>query len=261
MNKILKITIIIAISFLVYNFIQETFFTKIGTWINGFINNKGISHLITYSIVGLPLFLGVFLINKNIFFESLGLNKSVPRGFIFSLICTLPMLIGYAFIFDFNKKITSDDILIGAVCAAFFEELYFRAILFGQIYRYTRLGFIPSILGGAVLFASAHLYQSQDFGTLVGIFVTTFLGAVLFAWAYVEWENNLWIPIFLHLFMNLFWLLFSAGENALGTFYPNIFRAITISLIIVLTIIYKKKKGEKLEVNKNTLLWKTHRVV
>lgn len=258
MKKTLKIVIITAISFLIYNFVQETFFTKIGTWINGFIKNKGISHILTYSIVGLPLFLGVFLLQKKSFIESLGLNKSIPRGFIFSLICTLPMLIGYAFIFNFNKKITSNDILIGAVSAAFFEELYFRAILFGQIYRYTKLGFIPAVLGGAILFATAHLYQSQELETLIGIFITTFLGAVLFAWAYVEWKNNLWIPIFLHLFMNLFWLLFSAGENALGTFYPNIFRAITISLIIILTIIYKKKKGEKLEVNKNTLIWKTH---
>ena len=53
--------------------------------------------------------------------------------------------------------------------------------------------------------------------------------------------------------MNLFWMLFSAGENALGGVYANVFRVSTILLIVVLTIVYKKKKGHKLEINKSTI--------
>jgi len=46
-------------------------------------------------------------------------------------------------------------------------------------------------------------------------------------------DNNLWVPIGLHLFMNLHWMLFSAGDNALGSIYANVFRAITITFTIV----------------------------
>ena len=163
------------------------------------------------------------------------------------------MLIGYFIIFDYDSSKTWHDVLRGAIIAAFIEELFFRGIFFGQIYRFTEIGFIPSILYGAIIFASFHLYQSQDFLTLIGIFIATFLGAVLFAWAYIEWNNNLWVPIFLHLFMNLFWMLFSAGDNAMGGVYANIFRILTIVLIILLTIVYKKRTGQKLKINRNTL--------
>jgi membrane protease YdiL (CAAX protease family) len=109
------------------------------------------------------------------------------------------------------------------------------------------------VLAGALLFASLHLYQSNEFSTLTGIFITTFSGAVLFAWVMSEWQHNLWVPVFLHFFMNLFWMMFSAGVNALGGWYANIFRAITIALIIVITILYKRRSGERMEINRETL--------
>ena len=48
-----------------------------------------------------------------------------------------------------------------------------------------------AILIGALLFAFAHMYQSQDTMKLVGIFAITFMGAGLYAWLYVEWNYNL----------------------------------------------------------------------
>jgi len=106
---------------------------------------------------------------------------------------------------------------------------------------------------GALVFAISHLWQSADLSTLFGIFFTTFLGAVFFAWLYIEWNNNLWIPVFMHLFMNLHWMLFSAGENAFGGVYANIFRIAAIALSIVGTLIYKKRTGSELMINRNNL--------
>ncbi len=257
MNRTLKIVLITTISFCIYYALQQLYFADIRNWLNTFIKNLGICHLITYLIIGIPLFVGVGLIhNFKGFLEAVGLNKNIGVALTFSLICTLPMLIGYAILFDFNSEITITKILIGAIIAGFIEELYFRGILFGQIFRYTKIGFIPSIIFGALIFAFGHLYQSQDLSTLIGIFVTTFLGAILFAWVYVEWNYNLWVPIFLHTFMNLFWMLFSVSDNAYGGKYANIFRVITILLIIGLTVIYKIKNGLKFNINKNNLIYK-----
>lgn len=217
-------------------------------------HNLAIAHFITYIVVGIPIFAGVLWMHgRRSFFEALGLDKGFTKAVLIALVCTLPMLLGYASVFPFNQEITLHKILLGAVGAALFEELYFRGFLFGQVFQYTPLGFIPSIFIGAGLFASVHLYQSQDPTTLAGIFATTFMGAVLFAWVFTEWNANLWVPIFLHLFMNLFWLLFSAGDNALGGVYANIFRAVTIALVITGTIVYKRKNNLPLSITRRTL--------
>ncbi|MBS9766822.1 MAG: CPBP family intramembrane metalloprotease [Flavobacteriaceae bacterium] len=183
----------------------------------------------------------------------MGLNKSLIQGLLIAFVFTLPMFLGYAYFFNFNKEISIDKILIGVISAGFFEELYFRGFLFGQVFRNTKIGFIPSVLFGAILFALGHLYQSQELGQLVGIFATTFLGSILFAWVYCEWNYNLWVSIFLHSFMNLSWAIFAVSENAFGGTYANIFRIITIVFVILFTIIYKSKRGEKLIINKETI--------
>ena len=155
--------------------------------------------------------------------------------------------------FQVNHKITIPAIIQLTVCAGLFEELYFRGFLFGQIFRYTKIGFIPSILLGALLFASGHLYQSTEISVLTGVFLTTFMGAIFFAWLYIEWNYNLWVPVCMHFLMNLSWEIFTVSENALGGVTSNVFRGATIAFAIVATIMYKKRHGIKLEVNRKTL--------
>lgn len=257
MNKTLNIFLITIISFGLYFVLDDIYFRDVRKGLNEIINQGGISHIVAYLIFGIPIISGAILIhNVKGFIGSLGLDKSITKGILFALICTSPMLVGFAAAFNFNSEITITDILIKVIAAAFFEELYFRGFLFGQLFRYTRLGFLPSVIIGALLFAVIHLYQSTDILTLIGIFLTTLLGAVLFAWTYAEWNYNLWIPVFLHLFMNLFWLIFSAGENALGGIYANVCRTSALVLIILLTVLYKRKKGYALEVNRKTIWMK-----
>jgi len=254
MRRTLKISSIVIIAFGLFYFFNKIKFNYINDLLNNLIHLNILAFFLAYIIVGLPLIIGLFLIHKpKDIISSIGLNKGFVKGLFFAFLCTLPMLIGYSVLFKFNLKITFNNIFIGVFFAAFFEELYFRGVLFGQLFRFAKIGFIPSILLCAVLFALVHLWQSTDFSVLFGIFVTTFLCAILFAWTYIEWDNNLWVPIGLHLFMNLFWDLFSAGDNALGGTYSNIFRVITIALIILGTILYKKRKGLKLSVNRNNL--------
>jgi membrane protease YdiL (CAAX protease family) len=225
--------------------------------IDRFINYRLFSYFITYIIIGVPIFFGTYLINNNYkVFNNLGLSKNILRGLILSIIFTLPMFIGGLIFYKFNKEIIISNLIAGTIFAGLFEELYFRGFLFGQIFRNTKLGFIPSIIIGALLFAAAHLYQSQNISTMTGIFITTFLGAIFFAWLFVEWDYNLWVPVFLHTLMNLSWNLFNISDNALGNINSNIFRGLTIAAAIILTILYKRKHGQKLSINRNTLLRK-----
>lgn len=252
-----KIILLTFLSFTLYFILDAYYFSGLRAWLNQHIKQIGVSHIITYIISGLPLYLGIILMHgpKN-FCKNLGLQGPLLRGMLFALLCTLPMFIGYAIVFDTNLELNLNTVLIAAVAAALFEELFFRGFLFGQLFRFTKLGFIPSVIAGALLFASVHLYQSQEIGELIGIFLTTFLGALLFSWVYAEWRLNIWVPIFLHFFMNLSWMLFSAGENALGGLYSNIFRIITIALVIALTILYKRRRELKLAINKRTIWMK-----
>lgn len=250
-----KTLLILVLSFGIYYFLDDMYFKSLRQWIFELTGQLGISHIVTYTISGIPLFLGTYLISrKTDFFELLGLNKSIYKGFLFALICTLPMYIGFSFVFDYNPEVSLNTFLISVVSAGFFEELFFRGFLFGLIFRKTKLGFIPSVFFGALYFGILHLYQSTELAELLGVFLITFLGGILFAWVYAEWNFNIWVPVFLHMLMNLAWEIFSVSENALGGIYSNVFRFLTVALVILLTIMYKKRKGIKMTVNKKTLL-------
>lgn len=248
---------IIAITLLAfggYYFLNELFFTSLYNYLKPLIRINTLSFFLTYLIIGSPLFATVLYLHKTTgFLESLGLSAPFFKAIIVALICTAPMFAGYAFLYEWNQGISWSEIFVGAICAALFEELYYRGVLFGQLFRFSRLGFIPSIAIGSLIFAMGHLYQSSDPATIIGIFITTFMGAVLFSWAYSEWNHNLWVPIFLHLFMNLSWMLFSAGDNAFGGLHANLFRFATIATLIIGTVLYKRKKGAKLAINRKSL--------
>src|SRR5690606_16624488 len=98
----------------------------------------------------------------------------------FSLLFTLPLFIGGLIFYKPNPEIEVQDMIAGTLIAGLMEELYYRGFLYGLLFKYTKLGFIPSILVGAILFAIGHLYQSQNLGEMIGIFLITFLGAVFF---------------------------------------------------------------------------------
>ncbi len=257
MTKHVKVLLVTFLFFAIYFVIDDFLFKGLRINLNAYIGQLGLSHILTYFITGIPLYVAVLILHgAKGFTEGWGLNRSVPQAFLFTLLCTLPMLIGFAFVFKWNQEITVNQVLIGVIAAAFFEELFFRSFLFGQLFRYSRLGFIPAVLLGAILFAMMHLYQSQDISTLAGIFAMTFLGAVLFAWLFAEWNNNIWVPIFLHLLMNLAWLLYNVSDNALGGQYANIFRIVTVLAAIAGTVIYKRRKGLPLAVNRKTIWMK-----
>jgi hypothetical protein len=192
------------------------------------------------------------LFGFNKLFSSLGLKKGFFKGFLFALVTVSPMLLSSAFI----GKISSDFKILNLVqqtlLAGFMEEYLFRGFLFGLLFLKLRWGFIPASILGAIIFGLGHIYQGNTFAETSGVFFITAIGAVWFSWLYVEWDNNLWIVVFLHILMNLSWILFDVSSNALGGIYVNLFRVITIALTIIITI--KRNRINGLKINKTNLL-------
>lgn len=256
LNKTLRTSIITIISFAIFHLLWVYVLADLRASFEPVIANNSIRYIVSFSIIGIPVYIGIIAINgfKN-FFHSMGLDKGFLKGLVFAFICTSPMLIGYASMNEFNPDFNWEWTIRWVLFVAFIEEFFYRSFLFGQLYRNTKLGFILSILGSTLLFSLAHAHQSEDLTTLVRIFLTTGIASILFAWVYVEWDNNLWAAFFLHLFMNMWWILFpSVGSNdASGSILANVFRLASIILIIGGTIVYKKKKSMPMAINKETL--------
>ena len=163
------------------------------------------------------------------------------------------MLVSSAIIGRISENLNLGDLLHKTVFAGFMEEFLFRGFLFGILFRKLKWGFIPASVLGSVIFGLAHIYQGYSFLGTLGIFFITFMGAAWFSWLFIEWNENLWVPIFLHILMNLSWILFEVSNNALGGIYTNIFRVVTIALTVIATVIYNKRK-DRFRINRKNLI-------
>lgn len=170
----------------------------------------------------------------------LGLRAPIGRAMLFALLATAPMLIAFAVRFPVSSTLAPLDILAFCFIAPFAEELVYRAYLFRQLYRRARMGFWLSALIPSLLFAAAHLWQSDDPGELAGIVLITGAGSVLGCWLFVRWHDNVWPVVGLHCLMNLWWAVFAVDDTALGGWLANAARLATVAVAIVLTI-YKDR--------------------
>jgi membrane protease YdiL (CAAX protease family) len=208
---------------------------------------RGVVYKCCWYVVFPLLVLGIFHGFKKMRTEA-GLADRALEGIRTGFVGTLPMLLGAGLLVGFKMDFDPAGILVGCLLAAVGEELLYRAMLFGQLFRHARWGFLWAGMASAVIFGAGHLYQGNDAASLIGVFIVTFMGGMWFAWLYVEWGYNLWVPMSYHFFMNLSWNIFDVSDNALGAWAPNVFRAATIALSIVLTLRRKRQMGEALEV-------------
>ena len=194
--------------------------------------------------VCLPIVVVLFLLHRpKDFFHQLGLDGNFITGTVFALISTLPLFIVFPIIGEFNNVLTLDKLIRSTVIVALFEEIIFRGFIFGQLFRYCKIGFGWSVLIPSVLFGSLHLYQGHDLISSLMAFGVTFLGGLYFSWIYMKWNFNLWCSIGLHFFMNLSWQLFVVEGNSVvvGGIISNIFRILSVALAVIITNIYLRK--------------------
>ena len=172
----------------------------------------------------------------------LGIHHSLVKSFALALLCVLPMFLIFPFFFELNHGLKATLVFQKAVMPALFEEIAYRALVLGVLFRFCGWSFWPAVLINGIVFGLSHLYQANDLLEAFFTFAVTFIGAVWFGWLYIKrGYYNLYIPIFLYMLMNFSWITFEVSTGAAGNTVDKA-RLLTILLSIILTI-YSENKG------------------
>lgn len=191
----------------------------------------------------LSAIIGVMIVSRRYTVRSvitaLGMAQPLLPALVFAFVAALPMMIGYGLTgsvsFDWST------LLVGVVIASLVEEVFFRGFAYRCLHEQAGWGFWPAALVTGLVFGIMHIpmsaLQSMSF-TADHLFTMLITGAggVFYAWLFMRWKFNLWVPIFLHMFMNLWWMVFAAGDGAVGGLMANICRGLTIAAAVVLTL-------------------------
>lgn len=250
----LQIILKVALAFSAYIMLIRLF-KDIKVYLDGWTGYGLLSYLIAYATAIVPILAGVrWIVRKGHAWGALGLRGHVFRAWFWALVFASPMFLGGLALYPFPARVQADQLLAGTLIAGFMEELVYRAFLFGMLFYHARLGFVPSVLVNAIPFALGHWQPELGFAGNIPVLLVTCAAGGFFAWLYVEWERNIWLPVALHALMNLSWSLFDMGGNAAGGALPNLLRAGTIALAIALTLWYKQRLQQGPGVNRKNLL-------
>ena len=235
--------------------------------------------LVFFSLLTLIPLLAMFVLHRpKEIFRSWGFSGNFILALSVSALCVLLMFVGNAFVMpitagfsDVLSKIGLSapspyintywvgeywkGVLSMAVVAGFFEEVMFRGFIFGQLFRFARWGFVPAVLASVVPFAFLHIQFEWKLMAIGSMFILTALDGAFLCWMFVQWRNNLWVPIWLHILINLSWIAFE-GNNPEGRVWANIVRLTAIVLSILFTVWVKKNNGESIRIERgiNTTL-------
>lgn len=117
--------------------------------------------------------------------------RLVLFGFLATLVVALPIGYGSSFLVPpTTPEMSVFDGIVSIAKIVFFEEILFRALIFGGLHN--RLGLVPGIVLSAAIFGALHLIQfPMPMAVMAG-----WAGAV-FAWQYAK-TRRLSTPILTH---------------------------------------------------------------
>jgi len=196
-----------------------------------------------------PILVAAALFGPHRALDSLGMNRSLLTALAFAVACTFILPVGYAMIAPFAPPHDLPAVALrSSLLPGIAEEVLYRAFLFGFLFRFAGWGFLPAALLGATVFGAAHLYQGEALADSAAIFAITGLGAVWFAWLYVEWNYNVWVPIAFHVLMNLHWELFAIADTAQGPAAAILLRLAAIVISVLITVCLARRRGRRLRI-------------
>lgn len=177
---------------------------------------------------------------KDILYE-LGLANSPLPALFFALVASSPMLIGFVLTRSLTPHMEPRTIFFLTLISPIAEEIEFRGLGVRVLQRGTGWPFWILVWPQALIFGLGHIEQGQSPLEMAELMLLTGLGAVVFAWLVYRWQS-LWFPIALHICMNLWWELFSVAKSALGGWFPFALQTTSISLAILITLYWTKRK-------------------
>lgn len=232
------------VTFLVLDFHHLTIFRAVaGDW-SGYPRVAALALLAYLPQVLVAFALAAWLSGRARAFEALGLARSPLTGFAVAGVGTAVMFFGLLAVMPLAPPEQPLIVALrGSLLPGIGEEVLYRGLLFGFLFRFARWGFLPAAFGSAVLFGAAHLYQGSDLAEAAAIAAYTGLGGLFLAWLYCEWDYNLWVPIGFHVLMNLYWEFFAVSDNALGPAYASNLRYAVIAVAVAMTLYARHRRG------------------
>jgi len=173
--------------------------------------------------------------------RELYLAGPVLPGLLFGFVVALPMLLGFALTRRPAPDLSLANVSFLAVFFPLAEEIQFRGYAIGQLYRRAGWSSWLAILFVAIFFGLGHIEKGQSFSQMAGLFLLTGLGGATFSWLLIKWQS-LWVPFSIHMFMNLWWEVFSVSRTALGGWFPLALQIITAILAIMGTLYLKRPR-------------------
>jgi membrane protease YdiL (CAAX protease family) len=186
---------------------------------------------------------------------SLGLDRSPLTGILFAAAMTAPMGTVLALTYTpIPAEALPYSIVRGALAPGLTEEIVYRGFLFGLLFRFAGVGFLPAALSSSVIFGFAHYAQGGNLIEVFAVAGVTGFGGLWFAWLFVEWRFNVWVPVGLHTAMNAWWEVFAVSDTALGSPLADLSRmAVIVLSILVTTVLARRRRG--LVLTWRSLLW------
>lgn len=176
--------------------------------------------------------------------RELGIASGAARGLLFAALAALPMLVVYLVFAPDGAPPTPMRLFIAAPFSAFTEEVLFRGYLFRQLHRRAGWGLATSMLVSALVFAAPHLFNFGAADGLSDVLVEIgwlSMGGAFFAWLFVRWSDNLWVPIGVHAFMNLWYEIFVGQRVAASDTATTVGRLLTVVSAVLITLRFTRR--------------------
>lgn len=166
--------------------------------------------------------------------NAIGIDRAPWFGLKVAALMVAPLYLVFALVFNVADMVPLEVLYLAAI-SPFAEEIAYRGFAFGLLRKVARWRFWPAALVPAAFFAWGHVDQAND---LTGVIMTVAItggGALVFSWLFEKW-GSLWVPLGLHIAMNLAWNLFAVGDGAFAGTLPTIMQLTTVIVAVVLTL-------------------------
>lgn len=255
-NKTLYIVVVFVVILLLelkYEIITGVFGIQLS-------NLKNESYHILTIIYNIALvFLGLIFLHgskpKYILKEIGALKKSIHPiiiVFIFS-VAVIPLALVSQFCDCEHISLLGILIVVGLTIEG---ELVYRGFILSQLFRRASWGFLPAISIYPVLFTVKELILTTHFFNSIFQFIYILIFTLWLSWIYIEWNDNLWLTLVLHLAFRVPAYLFEADFAEIDADFTVVYliQSLIVLFSVFITVKYAHPKSKRFRINSRNLI-------